>query len=181
MEVLRGAPGGAPGGNNQLLAGSDGGADCSVIVCSLSTTAKLTHREPYAYLKGNLERLTNGHPASCLDAFSPGTGRLRPDACEEWTLTPKGPIANLCCVGGRQLDGDRKPGLEDLAGAQGLSSEGPNCRVSSKRPRRRRLGINLIGFTEKTYTKVSAERLRDCLVERLGGGPDRRGRIKKPA
>jgi len=71
--------------------------------------------------------------------------------------------------------------LEDLAGGRSrLCSEGRNCRLVET-TEERRLGVNLIGFTEKTYTSVSAERLCDCLLERLGGEPDRRGRIKKPA
>jgi transposase len=61
----------ALGRKNHLFAGSDGGADRWAIVCSLITTAKLNNREPYAYLKDILERLTNGHPASCLDDILP--------------------------------------------------------------------------------------------------------------
>lgn len=56
---------------NHLFAGSDGGADRWAIVCSLIATARLNDREPYAYLKDVLERMTNGHPASCLDDLLP--------------------------------------------------------------------------------------------------------------
>lgn len=38
---------------------------------SLITTAKLNDREPYAYPKDALERVTNGHPASRLDDLLP--------------------------------------------------------------------------------------------------------------
>ena len=61
----------ALGRKNHLFAGSDGGADRWAIVCSLITTAKLNDREPYAYLKDILERMTNGHPASRLDDLLP--------------------------------------------------------------------------------------------------------------
>jgi transposase len=61
----------ALGRKNHLFAGSDGGADRWAIVCSLITTAKLNDREPYAYLKDVLERMTNGHPASRLDDLLP--------------------------------------------------------------------------------------------------------------
>jgi transposase len=61
----------ALGRKNHLFAGSDGGADRWAIVCSLITTAKLNDREPYAYLKDVLDRVTNGHPASRLDDLLP--------------------------------------------------------------------------------------------------------------
>ena len=61
----------ALGRKNHLFAGSDGGADRWAIVCSLITTAKLNNREPYAYLKDVLERMTNGHPMSRLDELLP--------------------------------------------------------------------------------------------------------------
>jgi len=61
----------ALGRKNHLFAGSDGGADRWAIVCSLITTAKLNDREPYAYLKDVLERMTNGHPASRIDELLP--------------------------------------------------------------------------------------------------------------
>ncbi|MEA2909878.1 MAG: transposase [Bradyrhizobium sp.] len=61
----------ALGRKNHLFAGSDGGADRWAIVCSLITTAKLNNREPYAYLKHVLERMTNGHPANRLDDLLP--------------------------------------------------------------------------------------------------------------
>ena len=61
----------ALGRKNHLFAGSDGGADRWAIVCSLITTAKLNSREPYAYLKDVLERMTNGHPAGRLDDLLP--------------------------------------------------------------------------------------------------------------
>jgi transposase len=61
----------ALGRKNHLFAGSDGGADRWAIVCSLITTAKLNDREPYAYLKDVLERMTNGHPASRIDDLLP--------------------------------------------------------------------------------------------------------------
>jgi hypothetical protein len=41
------------------------------IVCSLTATAKLNDRKPYAYLKEVLERMTNDHPASRLDDLLP--------------------------------------------------------------------------------------------------------------
>jgi transposase len=61
----------ALGRKNHLFAGSDGGANRWAIVCSLITTAKLNDREPYAYLKDVLERMTNSHPASRLDELLP--------------------------------------------------------------------------------------------------------------
>ncbi len=61
----------ALGRKNHLFAGSDGGTDRWAIVCSLITTAKLNDREPYAYLKDVLDRMTNGHPAGCLDDLLP--------------------------------------------------------------------------------------------------------------
>lgn len=61
----------ALGRKNHLFAGSDGGADRWAIVCSLITTAKLNDREPYAYLKDVLDRMTNGQPASRLDDLLP--------------------------------------------------------------------------------------------------------------
>jgi hypothetical protein len=61
----------ALGRKNHLFAGSDGGADRWAIVCSLITTAKLNNREPYAYLKDVLDRMTNGHPANRLDDLLP--------------------------------------------------------------------------------------------------------------
>ena len=61
----------ALGRKNHLFAGSDGGADGWAIVCSLIATAKLNDREPYAYLKDILERMTNGHPANHLDNLLP--------------------------------------------------------------------------------------------------------------
>ena len=61
----------ALGRKNHLFAGSDGGAHRWAIVCSLITTAKLNDREPYAYLKDVLERMTNGHPANRLHDLLP--------------------------------------------------------------------------------------------------------------
>jgi transposase len=61
----------ALGRKNHLFAGSDGGADRWAIVCSLISSAKLNDREPYAYLKDVLNRMTNGHPASRLDELLP--------------------------------------------------------------------------------------------------------------
>jgi transposase len=61
----------ALGRKNHLFAGSDGGADRWAIVCSLVTTAKLNDREPYAYLKDVLDRMSNGHPANRLDDLLP--------------------------------------------------------------------------------------------------------------
>ena len=61
----------ALGRKSHLFAGSDGGADRWAIVCFLITTAKLNDREPYAYLKDVLERMTNGHSASRLDDLLP--------------------------------------------------------------------------------------------------------------
>lgn len=45
------------------------------IVCSLITTAKLNDREPYAYLKDVLERMTNGYQAT----FTLGGSRSIPN------------------------------------------------------------------------------------------------------
>lgn len=71
----------ALGRKNHLFAGSDGGADRWAIVCSLITTAKLNDREPYAYLKDVLDRMTNGHPGNQLDDLLP------------WNWTPAaGPV-----------------------------------------------------------------------------------------
>jgi len=56
---------------NHLFAGSDGGAQRWATVCSLITTAKLNGIEPFAYLKGVLERMSSGHPMSRLDELLP--------------------------------------------------------------------------------------------------------------
>jgi transposase len=56
---------------SHLFAGSDGAADRWAVVYSLMTPAKLNDREPYAYLKHVLDRMTNGHPASRLDDLMP--------------------------------------------------------------------------------------------------------------
>jgi IS66 C-terminal element len=40
--------------------------------------ARLSDREPYAYLKDVLERMTNGHPAGRLDDLLPWNGNLVP-------------------------------------------------------------------------------------------------------
>mgnify|MGYP001608726027 CR=1 FL=1 len=61
----------ALGRKNHLFAGSDGGANRWATVCSLIATAKLNGVEPFAYLKGVLERLSNGHPMSRLDDLLP--------------------------------------------------------------------------------------------------------------
>jgi transposase len=68
----------ALGRKNHMFAGSDGGADRWAIVSSLIATAKLNNREPYAYLKDVLERLSHGHPMSQLDELLP------------WNWTPSG-------------------------------------------------------------------------------------------
>lgn len=65
----------ALGRKNHLFAGSDGGADRWAIVCSLITTAKLSDREPYTYLKDVLSRMTNGHHISRLDNLLPWNWR----------------------------------------------------------------------------------------------------------
>ena len=52
----------ALGRKTWLFAGSDGGADRWAIVCSLIATAKLNDRDPYAYLKDVLQRMTTGIP-----------------------------------------------------------------------------------------------------------------------
>jgi hypothetical protein len=59
------------GRKNHLFAGSPGGADRWAIAATLITTAKLNDVEPYAYLKGVLERMTNGHPMSQIDELLP--------------------------------------------------------------------------------------------------------------
>jgi hypothetical protein len=61
----------ALGRKNHLFAGSDGGADRWATVASLLATAKLNDIEPFAYLRDVLERMANGHPASCLDDLLP--------------------------------------------------------------------------------------------------------------
>jgi transposase len=61
----------ALGRKNHLFAGSDGGGIRWATVCSLITTAKLNHVEPFAYLKDVLKRMTNGHPMSRLDDLLP--------------------------------------------------------------------------------------------------------------
>lgn len=72
----------ALGRKNHLFAGSDGGGDRWAVVCSLLTTAKLNGAEPYAYLKGVLERMANGHPMAKLDELLPWnwapTSRVNP-------------------------------------------------------------------------------------------------------
>lgn len=61
----------ALGRKNHLFAGSDGGADRWATVAALLATAKLNDVEPFAYLRDVLERMANGHPASCLDHLLP--------------------------------------------------------------------------------------------------------------
>jgi hypothetical protein len=61
----------ALGRKNHLFAGSDGGGVRWAIVCSLIATAKLNNVEPYAWLSDVLQRMTDGHPASCLDELLP--------------------------------------------------------------------------------------------------------------
>lgn len=61
----------ALGRKNHLFAGSDGGADRWATVCSLITTAKLNHVEPFVYLADVLERMSSGHPMSRLDELLP--------------------------------------------------------------------------------------------------------------
>jgi transposase len=63
------------GRKNHLFAGSDGGAQRWATVCSLITTAKLNDVEPFAYLKGVLERMSIGHPMSRLDELLPWNWR----------------------------------------------------------------------------------------------------------
>ena len=65
----------ALGRKNHLFAGSDGGADRWAIVCSLVETAKLNAVEPFAYLRGILQRMLDGHPASRLDDLLPWNWR----------------------------------------------------------------------------------------------------------
>ena len=59
------------GRKNHLFAGSDGGAERWAAVCSLITTAKLNHVEPFAYLKDVLQRMSSGHSMSRLDDLLP--------------------------------------------------------------------------------------------------------------
>jgi transposase len=59
------------GRKNHLFAGSDGGAHRWATVCSLITTAKLNDVEPFGYLRDVLQRLSDGHPMSQLDALLP--------------------------------------------------------------------------------------------------------------
>jgi hypothetical protein len=61
----------ALGRKNHLFAGSDGGAARWAIVASLLATAKLNDVEPFAYLKDELERMSNGQPMSRLDDLLP--------------------------------------------------------------------------------------------------------------
>ena len=61
----------ALGRKNHLFAGSDGGAGRWATVASLLATAKLNDVEPFAYLRDVLQRMANGHPASCLDDLLP--------------------------------------------------------------------------------------------------------------
>ena len=61
----------ALGRKNHLFAGSDGGGERWAMICSLITTAKLNGVEPYAYLKGVLERMAAGHRAHSLDELLP--------------------------------------------------------------------------------------------------------------
>ncbi len=61
----------ALGRKNHLFAGSDGGAARWATVASLVATAKLNGVEPFAYLKGVLERMTNGHPMRRIDELLP--------------------------------------------------------------------------------------------------------------
>jgi hypothetical protein len=63
------------GRKNHLFAGSDGGADRWATVCSLIATAKLNNVEPFAYLKDELERMSNGHHMSRLDDLLPWNWR----------------------------------------------------------------------------------------------------------
>jgi hypothetical protein len=61
----------ALGRKNHLFAGSDGGADRWAVVASLLATARFNNVEPYGYLKGVLERMTNGHPMNRIDDLLP--------------------------------------------------------------------------------------------------------------
>ena len=61
----------ALGRKNHLFAVSDGGGARWATVCSLIATARLNDVEPFAYLKGVLERMTDGHPMSQLDELLP--------------------------------------------------------------------------------------------------------------
>ena len=61
----------ALGRKNHLFAGSDGGGARWATVCSLIAIARLNDVEPFAYLKGVLERMTDGHPMSRLDELLP--------------------------------------------------------------------------------------------------------------
>ncbi|MGD9924954.1 MAG: IS66 family transposase, partial [Pseudorhodoplanes sp.] len=59
------------GRKNHLFAGSDGGAQRWAIVASLLATAKLNDVEPFAYLRGVLECLSDGYPMRHLDDLLP--------------------------------------------------------------------------------------------------------------
>lgn len=61
----------ALGRKNHLFAGSDGGADRWAVVASLLATARLNGREPYAWLRDVLQRMTDGHPQSRIDELLP--------------------------------------------------------------------------------------------------------------
>ena len=61
----------ALGRKNHLFAGFDGGGARWATVCSLIATAKLNDVEPFAYLRGVLERMSDGHPMSRLDDLLP--------------------------------------------------------------------------------------------------------------
>jgi hypothetical protein len=60
-----------PSRSGARIAGSDGGGARWATVCSLIATARLNDVEPFAYLKGVLERMTDGHPMSRLDELLP--------------------------------------------------------------------------------------------------------------
>ena len=61
----------ALGRKNHLFAGSDRGGKRWATVCSLIETAKMNGVEPYAYLKGVLQRMVEGHTVNRLDDLMP--------------------------------------------------------------------------------------------------------------
>ncbi|QET91590.1 IS66 family transposase [Roseomonas mucosa] len=61
----------ALGRKNSLFAGSEGGAGRWAIVASLVETARLNGVEPYAWLRGTLTRMVEGHPRNRIDELMP--------------------------------------------------------------------------------------------------------------
>lgn len=60
---------------NALFAGHDEGGHTWARMASLVETCKLNSVDPYAYLRGTLEAIASGHPASQIDTLMPWTFR----------------------------------------------------------------------------------------------------------